>query len=175
MTLTLFRCKICGDPYLGSAKPTNCPFCGAAAKYFILAKDWVEPKVKLSQESAADLVKAIELEIDNTEFYKCAARLKESGPIASHLFRALAKHESEHISTIQKILKLPNLPSPFNPGFCHTNLDDNFREAHMRESRAIKFYGQAAQRTTDSRIKEVFTALVEIESEHLKLSDEKPQ
>ena len=26
----LWRCEICGDPYIGDKPPTNCPFCGAA-------------------------------------------------------------------------------------------------------------------------------------------------
>ena len=175
MVLTLYICRICGDPYLGASKPTHCPFCGAPFKYIILAKEWVEPVVKLSQESANDLVRALELEIDNTEFYLCASRLKESGFVASQLFRNLARHESEHMSAINKILKLENLPEPPNPGFCHTNLEGNFKEAHMRESRAIKLYSEAAKRANDPRIKELFTALVEIESEHLKISETRPQ
>jgi rubrerythrin len=175
MTLTLFRCKVCGEPYLGMRPPTNCPFCGASAKYILKAEKFKEPKVKMTQEMATDLVKAIQLEIDNTEFYKCAAALKESEPIASQLFRVLSKQESEHVSAIQRILKLPNLPSAVNPGFCHLTLDKNYEDAHMRESRAIRFYSEAASRATDPWVKELFTALVEIESEHLKLSEAKPQ
>ena len=35
----LWRCEICGDPYVGDAPPTNCPFCGAKAKYIREAKE----------------------------------------------------------------------------------------------------------------------------------------
>ena len=29
----LWRCEICGDPYVGDSAPDNCPFCGAKRKY----------------------------------------------------------------------------------------------------------------------------------------------
>ena len=29
----LWRCEICGDPYVGETAPDNCPFCGAHKKY----------------------------------------------------------------------------------------------------------------------------------------------
>jgi len=28
----LWRCEICGDPYIGDEAPANCPFCGAKKK-----------------------------------------------------------------------------------------------------------------------------------------------
>ena len=28
-----YRCEICGETYIGSEKPANCPFCGAHKPY----------------------------------------------------------------------------------------------------------------------------------------------
>ena len=42
MTLKLFRCRICGDPYLGSEPPSFCPFCGAPQRYMVPAADYVD-------------------------------------------------------------------------------------------------------------------------------------
>ena len=36
----VFRCRICGDPYIGMEAPTRCPFCGALRQYFVEASDW---------------------------------------------------------------------------------------------------------------------------------------
>ena len=38
----LFRCRICGDPYLGSAPPSFCPFCGAPQRYMVPAEEYVD-------------------------------------------------------------------------------------------------------------------------------------
>ena len=35
----LWRCEICGDPYIGESPPTNCPFCGAKQKFIKEAKE----------------------------------------------------------------------------------------------------------------------------------------
>ena len=29
----LWRCEICGDPYIGEEPPADCPFCGADKKH----------------------------------------------------------------------------------------------------------------------------------------------
>ena len=42
MELNLFRCRICGDPYLGSEPPSFFPFCGAPQKYMAPAEEYVD-------------------------------------------------------------------------------------------------------------------------------------
>ena len=51
--IKVFRCKICGDPYLGDEAPTQCPFCGASIQFFVDAQDWNpdEFNVELSEIS----------------------------------------------------------------------------------------------------------------------------
>ena len=36
--MALWRCEICGDPYVGDKAPANCPFCGAKKKFIKEAK-----------------------------------------------------------------------------------------------------------------------------------------
>ncbi|MFW6120589.1 MAG: rubredoxin-like domain-containing protein, partial [Petrotogales bacterium] len=65
--IKVFRCRICGDPYIGSEAPKQCPFCGAAQRFFIEAQDWNpdEFNVSLSNLSKENLEAALQLELDN--------------------------------------------------------------------------------------------------------------
>ena len=42
--INLYRCKICGEAYVGEVKPSHCPFCGAHTRWLVEAKDYVEPE-----------------------------------------------------------------------------------------------------------------------------------
>ncbi|MCF7894954.1 MAG: ferritin, partial [Candidatus Omnitrophica bacterium] len=44
-------------------------------------------------------------------------------------------------------------------------------ESHTRETKAIQFYGKAANEAENERIKNLFLALVEIEKDHLVFSE----
>ena len=56
---------------------------------------------------------------------------------------------------------------------CSTTNKDNLEESHKREERAIKFYKQAAQESENERVKQIFGAFVQVETDHLKLSEER--
>ena len=45
--------------------------------------------------------------------------------------------------------------------------------SHARETRAIEFYKKAAEESGDERLKRIFKELVVIETDHLKLSEER--
>jgi rubrerythrin len=170
--MKVWRCRICQDPYVGAKAPSHCPFCGAPESYIILAKDWADPEVvSLSEKSKANLEKALELEMSNTDFYLAAAKEAEGKDYEAYaMFRAISKVEYEHASTIVKILNIAKPPMSMKPELAKGTVEKNMKEAHAREDRAIKFYSQAADDATDPRVKEVFAALVEIEKTHLDLS-----
>jgi rubrerythrin len=172
--LKVWRCRICGDPYVGREAPSECPFCGAERKYIIPAGDWEEPAVdSLSETSKANLESALELEISNAEFYLAAAKEAEGKDHEAYaMFKAVSKVESEHASTIVKILKIEKPPVAHKPELSKGAVLENLKDAHVREERAIKHYSQAAEAATEPRVKEVFTAFVEIEKTHLALSEE---
>ncbi len=167
----LWRCEICGDPYVGETAPDNCPFCGAHKKYIKTAKDAnVNYDLKLDEKDLANAKYALKVEVSNATFYFCAASNTDDAE-GKLLFKALGKIESEHASIWKKILKLDKLPQENDT--CHTNNKENLEDSHARETRAIGFYSAAAKESNNFRMKQIFEALVEIETDHLHLSEER--
>lgn len=172
--IKVFRCRICGDPYIGSEAPMQCPFCGAPQRFFVEAHDWNpdEFNVKLSETSKKNLKAALELELDNAAFYDCAKNAAEKAGDHYSLakFKALMKVEREHASAISKFLKIsrPELEKQA----CNASSKANSKEGWEREDRAIKAYSNFKKEATEERLKEFFGALVEIETDHLDLHAE---
>ena len=109
------------------------------------------------------------MEISNNIFYKCSAKkVKEID--GKKLFKILAKVEMEHASVWRKILNLDKVEFP-KYDKCASEYNQNLEESHSREDRAIKFYGQAAAEAKNARVKEIFQAFVEVETDHLHLSE----
>lgn len=169
--MNVFRCRICGDPYVGNTKPSNCPYCGAPAKFIILAENWVEPRpIDLTEVTKKHLEGALKLEVDNVLFYRCATNATEE-PMANAMFKALSRIEAEHASAICKFLRIPKVVMEENPEVCvFKTPEEHLEEALRREQKAVKFYTSAAQSATEPPIKEFFEALMEAESDHISLS-----
>jgi rubrerythrin len=172
MKLKLFRCRICGDPYLGSEPPSYCPFCGAPQKYMQPAEEYVDRNEvpNLSPRSRANLEKALDLEVKNAAFYMCASDCAQDS-VAKAMFKALWRTEAEHASLICKILKVPKPEIKPDDKACLKDPKANFAAAHGREERAVAFYAQSAQEASEDRVKEVFAALTEVETYHIALSE----
>ena len=167
----LWRCEICGDPYIGNNPPDNCPFCGAHKNYIkVVKKANVDFNVTLNKKDKANAEHALQVEISNAAFYFCAADKTDDGE-GKLLFKALGKVETEHAAIWKKILKLSSIPQGNET--CHRRNRENLEESHARETRAIGFYKQAASESENTRVKEIFNALVEVETDHLKLSEER--
>ena len=173
----VYRCRICGDSYIGVEPPTRCPFCGAMTEYFVEADDWNpdEFNVALSDVSRKNLEAALKLELDNAAFYDCAknAADKKGDYYSFAKFKALMKVEREHASAISKFLKIsqPDLEKQT----CNANAQVNTKEGWQREDRAIKSYAKFRDEATEPRLQEFFGALVEIETDHLDLHAENLQ
>jgi rubrerythrin len=167
----LWRCEICGDPYIGITPPANCPFCGAYKKHMKDVKlAEVNFDIELTEKDKANVEKALQVEISNASFYFCAAK-KTNNAEGKLLFKALGKVEAEHASVWRKILKLDNVPRGEDP--CHTDNKENLQESHDRETRAIDFYRKAVGESENVRVKQIFEAFVEVETDHLHLSEER--
>jgi len=170
----VFRCRICGDPYIGVDAPTRCPYCGAPKRFFVDARTWNvdEFNVNLSIISKKNLESALSLELGNAAFYDCAkAAADKAGDVYNFAkFKALMKVEREHASAISKFLKItaPELEKLT----CKTDSIKNTQEGFEREGRAIKSYSKFRDEATELRIKEFFATLVEIETDHLNLHSE---
>ena len=140
-------------------------------EYIVEAKEVVVNfDVPLSAKDWANAEHALKVEISNATFYSCAAG-KTDDPEGKILFKALGKIEAEHASIWRKILKRESLP----PGSetCHMENVENLKESHARETRAIEFYKKSAAEADHPRIRQLFEALVEIETDHLFLSEER--
>ena len=164
----LWICEICGEPYIGGSPPDNCPFCGAYLRYI---KSFQEANlnfdVELTDVDRANVERALQVEVSNATFYFCAAK-KTDDAEGKKLFKILGKVEKEHASVWKKILKLKELPE--GDDTCHVANRENLEDSHARETRAIAFYKKAAEEADDPRVKEIFTAFVEVETDHLALS-----
>lgn len=175
MKVRVWRCRICGDPYIGAVAPSHCPFCGAHAEYIILASDWDDPKVEsLNDTDRSNLEKALGIENSNTAFYRCsAAKAEEAGDFEGFAtFKALSKVEGEHASTLRKMLGVPK-PDSEPTEECHDAYVDNVRASLEREKNATRFYAAAAAAAADPRVEEVFAALSMIEADHIQLDEDK--
>ena len=171
--MNFYRCRICGDVYMGKEKPSNCPFCGAKDKYLVDAAGWVDENLSinaLSEISKRNLEKALQLEVNNAPFYRDAmSRTKDTA--LQGIFKYLSKIEAEHASTVKKILKC-ELPLPEKDKESATDDDrENLKAAHEREKAATTFYRKAAEEAGEPRVKKVFTALSEIEADHIALEE----
>lgn len=171
--MKVYRCRICGDPYLGEDAPTNCPFCGAPTKYITLASYWEEPiVVDISEKSRENLLASLQLEVDNIRFYKCATEMTDNRE-GKQMFRALSKIESEHASMISKLLNIEKPSVTLDKIACYPSYQENLIDAQKREERAIKEYSKFFKESKEPRIREIFQALVQIESDHLRLAEER--
>jgi rubrerythrin len=165
----LWRCEICGDPYIGENPPDNCPFCGAHKKYIKDAKESkVSFDVELNEKDKANVERALQVEVSNAAFYFCAAK-KTDDKEGKLLFKALGKVELEHASVWRKILKLDSVPE--GDEICHVNNRENLEESHITETRAIEFYKNAAAKSKNVRVKRIFESFIEVETDHLRLSE----
>jgi len=168
----LFRCRICGDPYIGVKPPNRCPFCGAYEEFIVEAKKFDRTfDVTLNDKDKANADKAFRIEISNAEFYFCAAERTDDDE-GKQLFKALGKVEAEHAAIWRKILKAPKEVIGISDK-CSVRNRENLEESHARETRAIDFYKQAAKDANNERVKEIFSALVQVETDHLHLSGER--
>ncbi len=171
--MKVYRCRICGEVYIGTEKPESCPFCGAHENYFVLAEEWklLHSEV-LSGTTKENLKKALELEINNTNFYKAISE-KSKDVYVSSMFKGLSKVEREHASAICKHLKIQRPDSDIGSDKALDSDQANIEEANRRERNAVKFYGQASSQASEEDIKEFFKALMQIESDHILLTDQK--
>jgi rubrerythrin len=173
--MKLWRCIICGDPYLGEERPKNCPFCGAHERYLVAQEDFEDRTGKvtdLTEVSKKNLEAALQLEISNTEFYACASKKAQTDEM-KNLFKALSKVESEHASVLCKALGIKKPQVNTDTDECSTKDIDNLKESHMREDRAIHKYAEFLSQATEPRVIEIFSAIIAIESDHLSLSEER--
>ncbi len=164
----VYRCLICGDTYISEGLST-CPFCGAHEQYMVKTEKWVDLNkgLELTDISKENAIKALEIELKNYAYYDAAALVaKNEGDDESRsLFRALAKVEGEHASVFKDILV--DYPKFQIDEKAYETTRENFEESLRRERNASAFYKEAQGKATEARMKQVFKALVEVETDHI--------
>lgn len=171
--MKVYRCRLCGEVYIGEERPKSCPFCGAHEKYFVLAGDWqLLMAGNISDITKENLLRALDLEIDNTNFYQAVSERSKNIYVQS-MFKGLSKVEREHASAICKHLKMAKPDSDVGKDKALDADKENIQEANRRERRAVKFYGEAASQVPEPEFKEFFKVLIQIESDHIVLTEQK--
>jgi len=168
--MEFYRCRICGETYLGDAAPGRCPFCGVAADLFVLTQQFPEDinDVQPTELERADLERAIELERDNARFYRALSTHREDPKLAS-AYKRLANVEAEHCSLFCKLAGVTKPADLLDPSEAENDWCANITESLAREQRAAAFYAEAAGRATNARIKEVLAAVSAVERDHIQL------
>ena len=170
--MKVYRCRVCGEVYIGEEKSKSCPFCGAHEDYFVLAGEWELLKSEtLSEVTEENLRKALDLEINNTNFYRTISSGSKDIRVAS-MFKGLSKVEREHASAICKHLRIEKPDSDAGSDKAVDSDSANIEEANRRERRAVRFYGEASAQADEPEIKEFFKALMQIEADHIELTQQ---
>jgi|SRR5450756_1629294 rubrerythrin len=168
--MKLYRCRICGETYLGYEAPSNCPFCGAHVEWMSPPEQY-DPAVndlELTEVERRDLETSIEVETSNTRFYLAMAARTDNGTLSS-AYKRLAKVEAEHCTLFCKLAKVSKPADLMEPGAdlgsWMADIDDSLR----REMRATELYSQFAARATNARLLEVWSAVSSVEADHIEL------
>ena len=164
-----YICEICGDAYLGTDKPKNCPFCGADEQYIKNgneAKPVVNEEYELDEITKKNLNATLLLELNATALYICMAGKAKTYEIKA-MYKRLSKVEKEHASICKKILKLESIEVPERN--CDEDTEENFKTTIALEKNAASLYDRFAEETKNSKIKMMFVALAQVEKEHIDL------
>ncbi len=172
MQLRMYRCRICGETYLGYENPGNCPFCGAHAEFFGPPEEF-DPSVntvELTEVERGDLESSIEIERANTRFYLGMAERKDNDTLRS-AYKRLAKVEAEHCSLFCKLAGVPKPADLLTPGETTGSWATDIAESLSRENRATALYAGFAARATSPRLREVWDAVSAVEADHITLDE----
>ena len=164
-----YICEICGDAYLGEERPSECPFCGSRHS-FIKDGDKANPitiqPVELSEASKKNLEATLALELDANAIYLCMAGKAKTYEIKA-MYKRLAKVEFEHANIACKLMKI-SLPESRTKQ-CSDEDVENFVETIKLEENATNLYTQFAKDATETTVRIFFTALSQVEADHIKL------
>lgn len=172
MQLKIYRCRICGEVYLGYEAAENCPFCGAHVEFLEAPEKYPADinDVQLTEAERTDLESSIELETSNTRFYLGMAERKGNDTLAS-TYKRLAKVEAEHCELFCKLARVAEPADLMTPGETTGSWATDIEDSLRRENLASTLYASFAERATDPRLKEVWEAVSAVEADHITLDE----
>lgn len=167
----VWRCLICGETFLGAECPSHCAFCGAHAEYLArpdaFAPDVNDVAAALTAADRANLQESAELEARNSAFYDALAKAEGPDDLRA-TYKRLARIEAEHCGVFCKLLgiKRPKPDAPAPAPLLQGAWAEDIRAALARENAAQDTYARFAAETRHPRLKQVWTALVDVELDH---------
>ncbi len=172
MQLKMYRCRICGETFLGYEPPTNCPFCGAHVEFLNPSDEYPSDinEIEPTETERAALEASIELERANTRFYLGMADRHDNDLLRS-AYKRLAKIEAEHCSLFCKLAGIRKPADLMEPGPTTGEWLTDIEESLVRENRAKALYAEYAGRATTPRLGEVWSAVSDVESDHITLDE----
>lgn len=158
---------------MGSGKPSHCPYCGAHEGLIIFAKDYKEKNknVTISDGSKNYLRQTLDLEISNSRFYRAISKSSTDTEIQA-FFKYLSKIEKEHADVVCKLLDIDLPEEALGVDECFETDKENIEESLRRENRAVTLYREILKNSLEERMKEVFSALIQIEGDHIAKDEE---
>jgi rubrerythrin len=167
--MNLYICEICGDAYIGTEKPSDCPFCGAKNN-FIKSADEAQPiinvKGEISETSKKNLMETLTLETRASAIYTCMAGKTKEYKIQK-MYKRLAKVELEHAVIVTKLMSIP-MPE-INPVSCSDEKIENFNKTIELENHAASLYKKFIGDSAEEHIRKFFGALMQVEQGHIDL------
>jgi len=164
--IKLFVCKICGEPYLGGEKPSECAFCGAATNYIGIAEDYsVLWGVELSDQEKQDMEKTLGLEVNATAYYTDVFSKHPKYSKYNRLYKQLMRVEKEHAEVAAKFLgiELPEFKGESSRG----SIEEDLKRTVELETDATALYKKFTQNATNEKVKLFFSALAGVEQGHI--------
>ena len=167
--MKVFICQICGDAYIGTEKPHDCPFCGAT-EHFLKPGNEAHPivnqKESIGEISRKNLLETLELERTANALYLCMANKADKYEIKA-MYKRLAKVELEHAIIVTKLLDIARPETKEEP--CSDDMVENFKKTIELEDTATNLYTRFAKEATERNVKIFFTALAQVERGHIEL------
>jgi rubrerythrin len=167
--MNLYICEICGDAYIGTEKPTDCPFCGAKGNFIKVgseAEPIVNIRTEISELSKKNLLETLVLETKANAIYLCMAGKAKSYEIKA-MYKRLAKVELEHAVIVTKLLGINT--SEISPESCSDSDVENFSRTIELEDHATNLYKQFAGESVEGHVRKFFGALTQVEAGHIEL------
>lgn len=164
-----YICQICGDAYIGEHKPSECPFCGAREHFIKEGKEAnpiVNQECEISELSGRNLEETLALELRANLIYLCMAGKAHNYELKA-MYKRLAKVELEHAVICTKLMGIA-LPK-VEDQICSDEEVENFKTTIALEEHATELYAKFAKEATEQNLRIFFTALAQVEADHIEL------
>jgi len=182
----IWRCMICGEVFLAGQCPSHCPFCGAHGEHFVRVEDPSKAPAEstftaegeLTELEKKNLQASIATELLNTTFYTGMAskgdRSTIEGIVLARTYKRLARIEDEHAGVFCKLLGVEKKSQKVDEATLKEHVvtgvwKNDISASVLREERAHSLYAKFATETEKPRLKLVWSALAEVEADHVAL------